>query len=210
MARARDAGPALLVSREADYRSIEQHYRDLIERTAPPEDLTYDPVRIGPVWDWTPERGWLLPDATLGWGNLAWSTYWLTGKGGKPWMWTAEQARILLWYYGLSANEAWVDFLAHTYALQRLKGWGKDPTAAGVSVISLHGPVMFDHWEGNGWKVGSAAIKDWRAVFRNRKRQGHLPSLQAKQPNGTYQRIKTVAASAGNAGTANQTNKSQY
>jgi len=153
MARALDSGPALHLSREADYRQIEQHYRDLLDRTTPPDDLTYEPVKVGPVWDWSPERGWLLPEASLGWGVLSWSTYWLTGKGGKPWMWTAEQARVILWLYALALDEAHAlglaDFAAHTYALQRLKGWGKDPTAAGLSASSLHAPVMFDHWEGD-------------------------------------------------------------
>jgi hypothetical protein len=147
MARAHSAGPALLVSREADYREIEQHYRDLLDATVPPPDLAYEPVRIGPVWDWTPERGWLLPAATVGWGFLSWTSYWLTGKAGRPWMWTAEQTRILLWYYAIDPELA--DFVAHSYALQRLKGWGKDPTAAGISIGSLHAPVMFDHWDGD-------------------------------------------------------------
>lgn len=145
MARALSAGPALHLSREAEYREIEQHYRDLLAKTMPPEGLVYEPVKVGPVWDWSPERGWLLPEVTLGWGCLSWSTYWLTGKNGKPWMWTAEQARILLWFYALDGS----DFLAHSYALQRLKGWGKDPTAAAVSATSLHGPVMLDRFEGD-------------------------------------------------------------
>src|SRR6266542_2022216 len=150
MARARNAAPALLLDREADYRDIERHYRELLNTSQPPTDLVYDPVKIGPTWDWNPERGWLLPEASLGWGVLSWSTYWLTGKLGKPWMWTAEQARILLWYYGLEAEAAGIpSFLCHAYALQRLKGFGKDPIAAGISASSLHAPVVFDHWEGD-------------------------------------------------------------
>lgn len=150
MARAHSAGPAFHESREADYRDIERHYRDLLTETLPPSDLAYEPVRTGPVWDWNLERGWLLPEFTLGWGFLSWTTYWLTFRG-KPWMWTPEQTRILLWYYALDVDseKSRVDFLAHTYALQRLKGWGKDPTAAGVSIGSLHAPVMFDHWDGD-------------------------------------------------------------
>jgi hypothetical protein len=145
MAQALSAGPALHVSREAEYREIERFYRDRLEQATPPTDLEYEPVKVGPIWDWTPERGWLLPAATLGWGALSWSTFWLTGKGGKPWIWTTEQSRILLWFYALEQD----DFLAHTYALQRLKGFGKDPIAAAVSATSLHGPVMLDRWEGD-------------------------------------------------------------
>lgn len=165
MARARSAGLALISDREADYRDIERHYRDLLASTMPPSDLVYEPVKIGPVWDWSPERGWLLPDATLGWGVLSWSTYWLTGKGGGPWMWTAEQARILLWYYALDADSsaAVPSFLFHTYALQRLKGFGKDPIAAGVSTSSLHAPVMFDRWEGDR-PVGRDDPEAWTQI----------------------------------------------
>jgi len=153
MARAHNSGPALHLSREADYRAIEKFYRDRLEVTVPPSDLVYEPVRLGPVWDWNAERGWLLPEVTLGWGVLSWSTYWLTGKAGKPWIWTCEQSRVILWLYALAVEDAASlgvpDFLAHTYALQRLKGWGKDPTAAGLATCSLHAPVMFDHWEGD-------------------------------------------------------------
>lgn len=141
---ARSSGPAFVEDFSADYRAIEQEYRDLLERTFPPSDLTWEPVRVGPTWRYS--DGWLLPGATLGWGFLSWTTRHLNGKVGKPWWWTPEQTRFLLWYYAVdSAGE----FLYHSAALQRLKGWGKDPTAAGISVGSLHGPVMFDHWEGD-------------------------------------------------------------
>lgn len=147
MARALNAGPAFHQDRDGEYRSIERHYRELIDSTTPPEDLVWEPVKIGPTWDWNLERGWLLPDATLGWGFLSWSTYWLTGQRGAPWMWTAEQTRFLLWYFALDVGTT--DFSFHSGALQRLKGWGKDPTAAGLSAGSLHAPVMFDHWVGD-------------------------------------------------------------
>jgi len=146
VARALNSAPAFVPDRSADYRRIEQHYRDLLERTFPPADLPYEPIKVGPTWDWSPERGWLLPEASLGWGFLSWTSYWLTGKAGKPWLWTAEQARFLLWYYAVTSD---AEFEYHTGALQRIKGWGKDPTAAGISVGSLHAPIQFDHWEGD-------------------------------------------------------------
>lgn len=144
MAQALDAGPAFHKSREAEYAEIEQWYRDLLDRTTPPEDLQWEPVKIGPTWQW--DNGWVLPEATLGWGFLAWTGYWLNGRGGKPWTWTPEQTRFLLWYY---AVDSLGDFEFHTARLQRLKGWGKDPLAAGVSAGSLHAPVVFDRWEGD-------------------------------------------------------------
>lgn len=144
MARALSSGPALHVSRDADYAEIEKWYRDLLDRTTPPEDLAWEPVKIGPTWQYG-EDGWLLPEATLGWGFLSWTGYWLRHKG-KPWCWTPEQTRFLLWYYAVDSSG---DFLSHTVMLQRLKGWGKDPLAAGVSAGSLHAPIVFDHWEGD-------------------------------------------------------------
>lgn len=144
MALALDAGPAFHASREAEYAEINRWYRDLLERTAPPVDLRWEPVRVGPTWQW--DNGWLLPQASLGWGFLAWTGYWLNGKGGKPWQWTPEQTRFLLWYFAVDTNG---DHLYHSARLQRLKGWGKDPLAAGVSAGSLHAPVVFDRWEGD-------------------------------------------------------------
>ncbi|WP_370246914.1 hypothetical protein [Nocardioides sp.] len=141
---ARRSGPAFIQNFDADYAAIEQEYRDLLERTTPPTDLQWEPIKIGPTWQY--DDGWLLPDASLGWGFLSWTTRWLTGKGGKPWWWTAEQTRFLLWYYAIDSD---ADFIYSSAALQRLKGWGKDPTAAGIAAGSLHAPVMFDRWVGD-------------------------------------------------------------
>lgn len=162
MARALNSGPALHVSREAEYREIEQWYRDLLARTAPPEDLAWEPVKVGPTWSWDADaESWLLPEATLGWGFLSWTGYWLTGKGGQPWTWTPEQTRFLLWYY---AVDPLGDMRYHTGRLQRLKGWGKDPLAAGVSAGSLHAPIVFDHWEGDR-PVGRDDPEAWTQIL---------------------------------------------
>lgn len=124
---------------------IERWYRELLSETLPPADLEWEPVRIGPTWQWD-GGGWLLPEATLGWGFLAWCGYWLTGRGRKPWRFTPEQARFWLWYYAVDSAG---DFLYHSAMLQRLKGWGKDPMAATAAAGSLHAPVVFDHWDGD-------------------------------------------------------------
>lgn len=159
MARALSAGPALHVSRDAEYVEIERWYRDLLDQKAPPDNLLWEPVKIGPTWQY--DDGWLLPDATLGWSVLAWMGYWLTGRLGKPWTCTPEQARIVLWYYAVDTTG---DMLAHTYRLQRLKGWGKDPLAACVSAASLHAPVAFDRWEGDR-PVGHDEPDAWTQIL---------------------------------------------
>lgn len=145
MARPRDAGPALIVSREAERREIVDWYRDLLDRTVPPEGLRWDPVRVGPTWQWSPDSGWALPEATLGWDFLAWTGMWLTFRR-KPWAYTPEQARFLLWFFSVEPDG---QFTSHSAVLQRLKGWGKDPLAATVSVGFMVGPVQFDHWDGD-------------------------------------------------------------
>lgn len=159
MARPLSLSTAFVQSRDAEYAEIEAWYRDLLARTTPPENLEWNPVRVGPTWQWDGE--WLLPEATLGWGFLSWTGYWLRGKGSRPWAWTPEQARFLLWYY---AVDTFGDFDFHSAMLQRLKGWGKDPTAAGVCVGSLHAPIVFDRWEGDR-PVGRDEPDAWTQVI---------------------------------------------
>ena len=155
---ARSAGPAFIEDLASDYRAIEQEYRELLERTTPPTDLTWEPVRLGPTWQY--DDGWLLPEATLGWEFLSWTTYHLRGKGRKHWWWTPEQTRFLLWYYAVDTEG---DFRCRSARLQRLKGWGKDPTAAGIAIGSLHAPIMFDHWEGDR-PVGRDDPEAWTQI----------------------------------------------
>lgn len=191
MARALSAGPALHVSRDAEYAEIEAFYRDLLERTLPPDDLEWEPVRLGPTWQWEPDTGWHLPAATLGWGFLSWTSYWLTGKGGKPWIWTPEQTRFLLWLFALDTSTMTTgDFLTHSAYLQRLKGWGKDPTAAGVSVGSLHAPIMFDHWDGDR-PVGRDDPEAWTQIVAVSQEQTQntmklFPSLIPQETRDYY------------------------
>ena len=71
MAKARNAGPALHVSRQAEYDEIADWYRDRLASTPPPVGLEWEPVKIGPTWQY--DNGWVLPAATLGWRNLAWA-----------------------------------------------------------------------------------------------------------------------------------------
>ena len=35
-----------------------------------------------------------------------------------------------------------------------------------------------DHWKANGYRIGSNPVRDWKAVIRNHKRHGWLPSQQ--------------------------------
>lgn len=144
MALLRDAGPALIVDRDAERREIVAWYRDLLERTTPPTGLRYEPVKIGPTWQHD-GTGWVLPEATIGWDFLAWTGMWLTHRR-KPWAYTPEQARFLLWFFAVDQR---LQFTYHSAVLQRLKGWGKDPMAASLSAGYLVGPVVPYAWDGD-------------------------------------------------------------
>jgi hypothetical protein len=130
---------------ESEFAEIIDWYRDLLERTFPPTDLAWEPVRIGPTWQY--ENGWVLPEFTLGWRILAWCGVWLRDKHGRPWQFTPEQTRFVLWYFAIDPDSG--DFLYHSAVLQRLKGWGKDPLAACLAVSGLFADVTFDHWDGD-------------------------------------------------------------
>lgn len=145
MARVRDAGPGLIANRDNEHREIVNWYEELLERTFPPVDLRWDPVRIGPTWQWSEASGWLLPERSLGWDFLAWTGMWLRFRG-KPWAYTPEQARFLLHFFAVDESGESVN---HSAVLQRLKGWGKDPVAATLSVGYMVAPVVFDHWDGD-------------------------------------------------------------
>ncbi|MEV4672729.1 hypothetical protein AB0K34_13825 [Actinomadura sp. NPDC049382] len=99
--------------------------------------FSFDPVRIGPSWQRNEQGGWLLPKLTLGWHALAWTKLYLQHSQDRPWRYTAEQARLTLWWYAVDENLEW---LFDQGVLQRLKGWGKDPVGATWSAIELVGP----------------------------------------------------------------------
>jgi hypothetical protein len=129
---------------DSGFAEIIAWYEDLLERTYPPTDLAWEPVRIGPTWHY--DDGWILPQFTLGWRILAWCGVWLRDKHGHAWQFTPEQARFILWYFAVDEDGG---FVYHSAVLQRLKGWGKDPIAACLSVVSMFGEVTFDHWDGD-------------------------------------------------------------
>lgn len=81
-----------------------------------------EPFTIGPTWKRGPDRRFVLPEYTLGWQALAWTSTYLQHYVGKPWQYTPEQARLTLWWYAL--DPATNRFLWRDGVVQRLKGWG--------------------------------------------------------------------------------------
>ena len=128
-------------------------YGDPQEETLPPEKVNYadlEPDYYGPTWQRDPETGkFLLPEYTLGWDAIGWAEEWLLNPSdsSQPWRFTREQARFVLWWYAIDRRGRW---LYRRGVLQRLKGWGKDPLLAVISLIELLGPCRFDGWDQDG------------------------------------------------------------
>lgn len=159
MARSRSAA-AQVRPKDAEYREVIAWYEWQLEHAAPPTDLAYEPVKIGPTWQY--DNGWVLPAATLGWRNLAWAGLNLQAPKGGPWTYTLEQARFLLWYWALDDDGS---FLYHSAVLQRLKGHGKDPIASTVAMIDMCSEdAVFDRWDGD-IPVGAERPNPWVQIL---------------------------------------------
>lgn len=112
--------------------------------TFPWAGCEWEPVRVGPTWQVDDRGRWLLPERTLGWDVLGWCGVELQHGAGKPWRFTLEQARFLLWWYAIDTEGDWV---FRDGVLQRMKGWGKDPLAATICATEMLGPCRFGGWE---------------------------------------------------------------
>lgn len=103
-----------------------------------------EPVAVGPTWERDPDHpsSWHLPELTLGWAIVAWQARHLQHADGKPWRYTPEQLRFVLWWYALDPSGR--RFLYRDGVLQRLKGWGKDPLGATICATEFVGPCRPD------------------------------------------------------------------
>lgn len=93
----------------------------LLEETEQVPDVVV-PFTIGPSWMRGEDGRFVLPEFTLGWHALAWTAVYLQHADGRPWRYTSEQARLLLWWYAMDPDTG--EFLYRDAVLQRLKGWG--------------------------------------------------------------------------------------
>jgi phage terminase large subunit-like protein len=103
----------------------------------PEEIAALEHIYIGPTWAKSPDGSWYLPERTLGWEIAMWCTTWLRGMDGQPWKFTPEQLRFVLWWYAIDERGR---FVYRTGVLQRMKGWGKDPLLAVISLVEFVGP----------------------------------------------------------------------
>lgn len=138
-----------------------------------PIDLaTLEPTAYGPVWDRGPDGKYLLPAKTLGWEILGWTAKWLRlpdgPDAGKPWKYTPEQARIILWWYAVDETGK---FSYRYGVLRRLKGWGKDPFAATIACVELMGPCRFNGWTSDGEPIAKPHPAAWVQIAAVSKEQ---------------------------------------
>ncbi|MEM9134292.1 MAG: terminase [Actinomycetota bacterium] len=141
-------GAAVDAPVEDEFHDVIAWYQDKLAEPAvfPWSGTEWEPIRIGPTWQTTPDGHWLLPEATIGWQQLGWAGTMLQLRRGEPWRFTLEQARWLLWW---GAVDETGQFLNVDGVLQRLKGWGKDPKLAVLSLIEAFGPARFLEWDGD-------------------------------------------------------------
>jgi phage terminase large subunit-like protein len=124
--------------------------------------LPSPPHIIGPTWRKTVDGQWHLPERTLGWGVLNWWAAYVKTPGGdnagEPFMPTLEQARFVLWWYAVDADGR---YSHRNGVFRRMKGHGKDPLAAALSLVELCGPVAFSHFDSSGEPVGKPRHAAW-------------------------------------------------
>ncbi|KPC89296.1 terminase [Streptomyces sp. NRRL WC-3753] len=159
-----------------------------------PEEIeALEPEYLGPTWQKDAFGRWKLPEFTLGWQIAGWCAEYLDGEGSTdeqrvPWKFTAEQLRFLLWWYAIDKDG---EFIYRTGVLQRLKGWGKDPLLAVISLVEFVGPSRFSHWDEDGSPVAKAHPQAWVQVTAVNQEQttntmGYLPILMGPKLIQTY------------------------
>jgi len=156
---------------EIDLEGVEPSLEAALE-LFPPED-------IGPLWQKDEDGNWLLPEKTLGWEVLGWCAEWLQTPEGDPWIFTGEQSRLILWLFSVGPDG---EFNYRQAVYQALKGAGKDPVAAVLSIVHLIGPCKFSHWDENGDPLAKDDPAAWvqiAAVSRDQTKNtmSLIPSL---------------------------------
>lgn len=159
-----------------------------IEGLTPEELEIIEPVKIGPTWQKDAFGRWILPEFTLGWQIAGWCAEYLQGKDGKPWKFTKEQLRFILWWYAVDRNGR---FIYRKGVLQRMKGWGKDPLLAVMCLVEFVGPSRLSHFDAEGNPVGISHPQAWvqvAAVSRDQTRNTFtlFPSLMTDHFIATY------------------------
>lgn len=131
-----------------DHQEVIDWYRRALAEPAvvPWTGSVWEPIRIGPTWQVDDAGLWVLPEATIGWDALGWCGTELQHARGRPWRFTLEQARFVLWWFSVNPDGSWQFFDG---VLQRLKGWGKDPMMGCLSYLEALGPCRVAYMDGD-------------------------------------------------------------
>lgn len=132
-----------------DSAEILRYYRELLSEPDQRPAFRYPPSHLGPTWETDSKGRFILPERSIGWPSLVWAGQRLQLRRGVPWKFTAEQARLWLWWYAV--DEAGSFIFDREGVIQRLKGHGKDPWGAVYCANELVGLPVF-----SGWKDGHA------------------------------------------------------
>lgn len=143
---ARRAAGATAAQAAGEHERVIDWYRTELAKPArlPWEAMPWEPVCIGPTWKVDRRGRWILPKHSIGWDVLGWAGTDLQHGHERPWRYTLEQTRFLLWWFALDDVGRW---LYRDGVLQRLKGWGKDPIGATFCATELVGPCRFVGWD---------------------------------------------------------------
>lgn len=99
---------------------------------------------------------------TLGLHVAAWMTSNLVNPGGDgPFKLTREQFRILCRWYQVDDSGR---FTYRRGAIRRLRGWGKSPFLAALSLVEFLGPVRFGGWDEEGYPIAVPVRSPWVQV----------------------------------------------
>lgn len=112
--------------------------QDVTEALAPVPDVV-EPFVIGPTWRRGEDGLFVRPAFTLGWHVLVWTRAYLQHATGRPWRYTSEQVRLILWWFAMDPVTG--EFVYRDAVLQRLKGWGKDPFGSTLCAVEFVGPA---------------------------------------------------------------------
>lgn len=156
-----------------------------------PSDLLPAPPHvIGPVWQRRADGSFWLPERTLGWAIITWMAMYLRSPEDveQPFLPTPEQARVILWWFAVDENGR---YAYRSGVLRRLKGWGKDPLVAALSLAELCAPVAFSHFDEDGNPVGKRRTSAWvqiAAVSQDQTRNTFtlFPALISDQLKAEY------------------------
>lgn len=164
--------------------------------TLSPKRLSHEAIAslehifIGPTWQKAPSGKWALPKRTLGWQIAAWCAEYLLHLDGtgKPFRFTLEQLRFVLWWYAVDESGR---FVYRKGVLQRMKGWGKDPLLAVLCLVEFVGPCRVGGWDPSGDPIAVPVPSAWVQVTAVNQAQtvntmALIPTLMSDRLKATY------------------------